>query len=111
MVPVEDSGFQSNRKTILFKKTETSHLHEKTIFKVSDIMLHFYFCDMMTQKLLLKKLLLLFCILIPVLTFGKVKEVRFHSKEIILDGKKFGEVGAYEVLKGKISFFCNPVQY
>ncbi|MFT4759619.1 MAG: cyanophycinase [Paraglaciecola sp.] len=70
----------------------------------------------MNSKFLLLPLTLTLIIGFSTSIAAKVLNVKFQSKEIILDGKEFGEYGSYELLKGKIYFgfsadnyFNNPI--
>jgi len=74
-----------------------------------------YFCPMNTKK---RPVFILFSLIIGLLpsATAKVLNVKFQTKDIILDGKEFGEHGSYELLKGKVYFgfgaenyFNNPI--
>ena len=39
---------------------------------------------------------------------AKVLDLNINSHELVLDGKPFGQVGAYEILKGDITFGLDP---
>ncbi len=70
----------------------------------------------MSTKFIIRQLLFWLVIGFSTPTFAKVLNVKFQSKEVILEGKEFGEHGSYELLKGKIYFgfpadnyFNNPI--
>lgn len=51
---------------------------------------------------------LLFIFLLPFLSFSKVHHIEIDSRTTILDGKSFGEAGAYELIQGRIYFAIDP---
>ena len=57
----------------------------------------------------LKKTILLFCSFFFLQLTAKVTHLDIQSKSLYQNGKKFGEIGTYEVLKGKVYYEIDPL--
>ncbi|MBX2871720.1 MAG: cyanophycinase [Saprospiraceae bacterium] len=62
----------------------------------------------MRKNQLILILLLAFTFLFQTFTSAKVLRVEIESREPVLNGKKFGQFGAYELLRGKIYYGFDP---
>jgi hypothetical protein len=60
------------------------------------------------MKLLASRLAVALVALIPCLTHARVERVEILSRNDVLQGKAFGEVGAYEKVSGKVHFAVKP---
>ena len=60
------------------------------------------------MKLLASRLAVALVALVPSLIHGRVERVEVLSRSDVLEGKAFGEAGAYEKLSGKIHFAVKP---
>ena len=54
------------------------------------------------------QILFLLLLILPVSLFSKVHHIQIDTRQQVLDGKAFGEAGAYELLKGRIYFSIDP---
>ncbi len=61
-------------------------------------------------RLKILKFSILFSFLVQV-SLAEVIKVEIDSRETILDGKNFGQYGQYELLRGRIFFSFDPVNY
>ncbi len=57
----------------------------------------------------LKSILLLLCCISTIQLTAKVTHLDIQSKSLYQNGKKFGKIGTYEVLKGKVYFEVDPL--
>ena len=60
------------------------------------------------MKLLASRLAVALVALFPCLTHARVERVEVLSRIDVLEGKAFGEAGAYEKVSGKVHFAVKP---